>query len=77
MAIYQRYNAVRKFSDCCLIQTSARVKSRISGMIKDGSIAELSNHWTHLHEVYLGALSANWEEYFVYIESRASSLVSH
>ncbi len=77
MAIYQQCNATRKISDCLLIQTSARVKSRITGMIKNGSIAELPQHWTYLHEVYFGTLSANWEEYFAHIEKQLSSLVSH
>jgi hypothetical protein len=75
MAVYQKYSTTTRTSNCLLIQTSARVKSRIAEVVKDGSITKLSTHWTHLHELHLGTLSHNWDAYFAYINEVISDRV--
>ncbi|RFU26624.1 hypothetical protein B7463_g9721, partial [Scytalidium lignicola] len=74
MGVYQKYNTSIKSSDCLLIQTSTRVKLRITESRKDGSIKNLSSHWTHLHELHLKTLSYNWDSYFSYVNDRLSDI---
>ena len=77
MAVYQRFDTSTKILGCVLIQTSTQVQKRILELSKDGGLAELSNHWTILHEVYFGTLGQNWAMFLQSINIEVGSTVSH
>jgi hypothetical protein len=76
MAVYQRFDTSSKMSESVLVQTSTQVQKRILELSKDGGLGELSNHWTILHEVYLGTLGQNWAIFLQSINLDVGSTVS-
>ncbi|KAH8812190.1 hypothetical protein F5884DRAFT_304687 [Xylogone sp. PMI_703] len=74
MGIYQKFDTHIEASNCILVQSSARVKSRIGEIMRDQSIKDLPNHWTHLHELHLGTLSCNWDSYFASMNECLSNI---
>jgi hypothetical protein len=59
-----------------LIQTSARAQKRISEVVQDGDTARFLDHWTCLHELYLGTLNNNWTAYIKFLDAKVAEIVS-
>jgi hypothetical protein len=77
MAVYQKYNFSITTSDCILVQPSLQVRKRIADLLTDGGMAKLPDHWTFIHEVYLGSLSHNWQSCISWNDKMFSEVVSH
>ena len=76
MGIYQSYSTSTKTSSSLLLQSSARVQKFIFDLAQDGGITQVSNHWTHLHEIYLGTMSSGWTDYIKLLDEKVSDIVS-
>ncbi|PMD43573.1 hypothetical protein L207DRAFT_300392 [Hyaloscypha variabilis F] len=74
MGIYQSYSTSTKTSSSLLLQSSARVQKFIFDLAQDGGITQLSNHWTHLHEIYLGTMSSGWTDYIKLLDEKVSDI---
>jgi hypothetical protein len=76
MGVYQSYNTSTSTSSSLMIQTSARVQKFIFDLAQSGGITQLPNHWTHLHEIYLGTVSSGWTDYIKLLDEKVSDIVS-
>ncbi|KAI9774961.1 MAG: hypothetical protein M1840_000177 [Geoglossum simile] len=74
MAVYQNFNDSTKLSSCLLIQTSVRAQKGISEAVQDGDTARIFDHWSCLHELYLGTLSDNWAAYIKCLDVKIADI---
>jgi hypothetical protein len=76
MGVYQRYNTATMDSNCILIQSSNQAQRRILELSNDSGLGNLANHWSILHEVYLGTLGQDWGLFLQSININIGSTVS-
>lgn len=76
MAAYQHYHRTTKSSNCILIHASEHLERRVSTLADKNASTELPDHWTILHELWLGTLVQNWREFMQYQLDEFTSGVS-
>ncbi|KAG9229548.1 hypothetical protein BJ875DRAFT_546881 [Amylocarpus encephaloides] len=73
-SILQTFSPQTRFSGAILIQTPSLVQNRIFSLAKNGAITKLPEHWTYLHETFLGRITYNWKKYIKLVDEKMGEI---